>query len=260
MEAPCGIMDQVTSVLGDGGTLLKILCQPHTVQGSLALPEGWSVFGIDSGVKHSIAGAGYIQVRVAAFMGYRLLADRAGSGFGGYLCNVTPDAYTASFPERLPESIGGAEFLARWGGIYDSVTTIDPAVVYPLRAATEHAIYEMDRVRRFVDALTIGDDASVHAAGQLMYGSHASYSACGLGTDATDLLVELARARPDVAGAKITGGGSGGTVCVLCHSDAETEIADTLASAYRDRMGIDPRIIRGTSPGALATPVWAVAA
>ena len=56
-----------------------------------------------------------------------------------------------------------------------------------------------------------------------MYASHASYSACGLGSDGTDLLVDLARAAgaaDGIYGAKITGGGSGGTVAILARDDA----------------------------------------
>jgi L-arabinokinase len=53
--------------------------------------------------------------------------------------------------------------------------------------------------------------------------SHYSYSRCGLGSHGTDRLVGLVKqskqkAQPDGAtlfGAKITGGGCGGTVCVL---------------------------------------------
>lgn len=56
---------------------------------------------------------------------------------------------------------------------------------------------------------------------------HYSYSACGLGSDGTDRLVQLvqemqhSKSKSSVSGdgtlygAKITGGGSGGTVCVI---------------------------------------------
>ena len=255
MDAPCGVMDQVTCTLGEPGTLLRLLCQPHDMGGSLPLPEGWSVFGIDSCVKHSIAGAGYTNARIAAFMGYKILSDRAGQGFGGYLCNIRPDEYRALAPDRLPEKVAGAAFLSEHSGIYDTVTNVDPAHDYPMRAATEHAIFEMRRVHDFVVALETGGDAAVNAAGNSMYASHASYSACGLGSPETDLLVELARSRPEVAGAKITGGGSGGTVCVLCRADAEAELARAIAAAYGERTGRVPRVIRGTSPGAMFTPV-----
>lgn len=54
---------------------------------------------------------------------------------------------------------------------------------------------------------------------------HYSYSACGLGTTGTDKLVELVQEMQHqelsqsgsgtLYGAKITGGGSGGTVCII---------------------------------------------
>lgn len=62
----------------------------------------------------------------------------------------------------------------------------------------------------------------------LLLQSHASYSRCGLGSDGTDRIVDLVRKemaaaaargeRPALYGAKITGGGSGGTVSALCSS------------------------------------------
>ncbi|MES2461507.1 MAG: GHMP kinase [Armatimonadota bacterium] len=260
MDAPCGIMDQVTSVLGEAGELLLLLCQPYQLQGTVALPEGYSVFGIDSGVKHSVAGNAYTKVRVAAFMGYKILADKAGNGFGGYLCNLTPDTYKALLPERLPETMNGAAFLGAHGGIFDTVTSVDPAESYPVRAAAEHAINEMDRVTRFVDCLKDGSEGAMQEAAIYMLASHDSYSKCGLGSKETDRLVSDATAHEAVFGAKITGGGSGGTVCILCRADAEERIAKSIADEYQIRTGIEPRIIRGTSPGAMATEVRQVEA
>ena len=193
MDAPCGIMDQVTATLGEAGKLLLLLCQPAELQGTIALPSGWSVFGIDSRVKHSVGGRGYTRVRVAAFMGYKMLSDAAKSGFGGYLCNVTPDNYNqiaATLPGgTLPETLTGAAFLAQHGGIFDTVTTVDPAEIYPVRAATQHPIYEYARVQTFVDCLKSGDDAAFTLAGEPAYvcRSHQSYSDCGLGSPETDL-------------------------------------------------------------------------
>jgi L-arabinokinase len=249
-------MDQVTSALGEGGQLLALLCQPYQVQGTVALPAGWSVFGIDSAVKHSIGGSAYTRARVAAFMGYKMLADRAGNGFGGYLCNCSPDEYRGLYPDGLPEKLAGAVFLGAHGGIFDTVTTVQPGETYDVRACTEHAILENARVTRFLDDLKDGSDEKMAEAGQQMLAAHASYSACGLGSADTDLLVELARAQTkSVVGARITGGGSGGTVGVLCRANDEARVAQTVADEYEKRTGRAPRVIRGTSPGAFATPV-----
>lgn len=253
VDAPCGIMDQVTSAMGEQGELLLLLCQPAVVQGTLKIPAGWRVFGIDSGVKHSVAGHGYTDVRVAAFMGAKILADTSGEGFGGYLCNVTPERYREICPDGLPESMSGSEFIKKHGGILDTVTRVDPNGTYAVRAATEHAIFEMRRVTEFVELLKNGDDASMAVAGSRMQTSHASYSRCGLGSAETDLLADLALTSDGVVGAKITGGGSGGTVCVLCRVEAEEAVIQSVVEQYSEQTGIIPRVIRGTSPGAFAT-------
>ena len=85
-----------------------------------------------------------------------------------------------------------------------------------------------------------------------MYQAHASYSACGLGSDGTDRLVELvleAGVKSGLYGAKITGGGSGGTVAILGRADAEQAV-QTIASQYAEETGREPYIFSGSSPGA----------
>ena len=88
--------------------------------------------------------------------------------------------------------------------------------------------------------------------GELMYASHASYSACGLGSDGTDRLVELVREAGPAAGlygAKITGGGSGGTVAVLGRADAGAAVA-SVARRYGQETGPRVYLFAGSSPGA----------
>jgi galactokinase len=250
MDAPCGIMDQVTSAMGESGKLLVLKCQPHTIEKFTTLPDGWRVVGLDSRVKHSVGGTGYTGVRVAAFMGLKMLADRTGRGFGGYLCNLTPAEYEDLVQDNpLPETITGTDFLAKHGGILDNVTVVDPKQTYPVRAATTHPIYENARVEQFLAALETGE---METAGKQMLAAHASYSACGLGTKETDMLVKLAMQETGVVGAKITGGGSGGTVCVLCKNTVEEAVIMHISAEYEAQIGHAPRIIRGTSPGALA--------
>jgi galactokinase len=87
----------------------------------------------------------------------------------------------------------------------------------------------------------------------LMYASHASYSACGLGSRGTDLLVQLVRAAgpaKGLYGARITGGGSGGTVAVVGSHDAYPAIHQ-VAAEYELATGHRPHIFAGSSPGVL---------
>lgn len=267
--APCGVMDQMTAACGERGRLLQLLCQPATILAPISVPEELAFFGIDSGVRHAVTGADYRQVRVAAFMGYRLLAeafglrvvDADGSGtlrvedqrFAGYLANVAPSQLTAELLARLPESADGGEFLARQRGITDPVTRVDPSRSYPVRAATLHPIQEHHRVRVFAELLALPPSERVRALlGELMYASHLGYSACGLGCEQTDRIVALVReAGPNAGlyGAKITGGGSGGTVAILGGRDAEPAVR-AVSERYAAESRYPARVFAGSSAGA----------
>ncbi len=268
--APCGIMDQMTAACGQADTLLALRCQPAILEPPVALPGDLAVWGIDSGVRHDVGGADYTAVRVAAFMGYRIIAEAAGLAsspagagrvaiddplWGGYLANVTPGRWQQQYAALVPAQLGGAAFLARYGGITDHVTQVDPARTYAVAAATAHPILEHHRVGLFRALLQGGaaDEEHRRLLGELMYQSHASYSACGLGADGTDLLVGLVRALPAAAGvygARITGGGSGGTVAVLARRGADAVIED-LCRRYEARSGQRATLLSGSSPGAI---------
>ncbi|NUQ62503.1 MAG: GHMP kinase [Pirellulales bacterium] len=266
--APCGIMDQMTAALGRPGELLALLCQPATVQGFLPIPPGIHFWGIDSGIRHAVSGCDYTSVRIGAFMGYRILAELAGLAslgpgnagvlqfadpqWNGYLAKLSVERFEREFAARMPLEIRGEDFIRRYGGLTDPVTRIDPQQVYAVRRPTAHPICEHARVRRFAELLPRApEESAVHEMGQLMYGSHESYSACGLGSAGTDLLVEMVREAGPAAGlygAKITGGGSGGTVAILGRS-AGRAVA-TIAEAYRRQTGQGGYVFSGSSPGA----------
>lgn len=277
--APCGVMDQMTAACGEQDTLLALRCQPAELEPAVALPDQLEVWGIDSGIRHAVSGADYGSVRVGAFMGYRIIAELAGlptraaaqntpltiadTRWDGYLANVAPSEWEQHFRAAVPEAIDGAAFLARYGGTTDAVTRIDPERTYAVRRPTAHPIYEHHRVRLFRALLTsiagarspiIGLEESFRLLGELMYQSHASYSACGLGSDGTDQLVELVRRADPAAGlfgAKITGGGSGGTVAVLARRGSEQHIR-AIAARYEQETGHTTTLLYGSSPGAHA--------
>lgn len=261
--APCGVMDQMASACGEAGKLLALRCQPAEVLGHVELPKGVGVWGVDSGVRHAVTGADYGTVRTAAFMGYRVLIDSAGGDrWGGYLANVTPSEY-ARLEIVLPEGLRGDDFLSRHRDHGDPVTAVQPDKVYPVRAATRHPIGEHHRIRCFAKLLQAPlDDETLRLLGEMMHQSHASYSACGLGSEGTDRLVARVReAGPaeGLFGAKITGGGCGGTVAILGRADAEPAVR-AIAERYRKQAGRGGYVFRGSSPGACAWGVRRVAA
>lgn len=270
--APCGVMDQMTSACGEENQLLALRCQPAELQGTILLPADLAVWGLDSGVRHSVGGGDYGSVRVGAFMGYRIIAELSGlkseqagdtvvisdPRWGGYLANLASWEFEEKFAARLPESLLGEEFLARYGGTTDTVTSIEPGRTYAVRAPAAHAVYENFRVQEFAELLRSQrerpDIREQESLGDLMYQSHASYSACGLGSAGTDTLVELVRAAGvsrGLYGAKITGGGSGGTVAVLGRRDAGATVAE-VARKFAEKTGHNPHIFSGSSPGSAA--------
>jgi L-arabinokinase len=266
--APCGVMDQMTASCGEANRLLALRCQPAELLGMTAIPDEVALWGLDSGVRHAVTGSDYGSVRVGAFMGYRIIAELAGlkvkadtigepaqvddPRWCGYLANITPSEFEQQYAARLPERIEGAEFLSRYKGTTDTVTRVASERSYAVRVPTAHPIYEHHRVRLFEESLR-GEinEERMRLAGELMYQSHASYSACGLGSEATDRIVELASAAgPErgIYGAKITGGGSGGTVAILSHRDAGPVVAG-VAEKYARETGYQPYIFFGSSPG-----------
>jgi galactokinase len=268
--APCGVMDQMAATFGEEGRLLAMLCQPAELVDPIRVPNEIAIWGLDSGVRHSVGGADYGDVRVGAFMGYRMIADLAGlevhqgtkdgrvhiddSRWRGYLANLSPSEFER-YAIQLPEQMRGAKFLSIYSGTTDSVARINPERDYAVRVPTGHPIYENDRVRRFAELMVAAPDPERLATmGELMYESHASYSACGLGSAGTDLLVELVREagpKAGLYGARITGGGSGGTVAVIGRCDAGDAIAK-IVDQYAGQTGHRPYVFSGSSPGSAA--------
>ena len=269
--APCGIMDQITVSCGERGRLLALLCQPADLINMISIPGNLSVWGLDSGVRHAVSGNPYGYVRAAAFMGYRMIAEIDGLNVTenategsvlvedqrrhGYLANISPQEFERSYANHLPERMSALEFLSRYKGTIDPISRIDPGRDYFVKASSAHPIFENSRVRQF--SALMGQRPSsdrLELMGELMYQSHASYSACGLGSEATDLLVELVReagSRQGLYGARVTGGGSGGTVAVLGDREAGAAIAG-IVQHYERKTGYRPYVFSGSSPGSAA--------
>ncbi|KAF4358986.1 hypothetical protein F8388_015033 [Cannabis sativa] len=288
--APCGVMDQMTSACGEANKLLAMVCQPAEVIGLVEIPGHIRFWGVDSGIRHSVGGADYGSVRIGTFMGRKIIKSIASSilsrslpdatGFNldelgddgiellkaeaslDYLCNLSPHRYEAVYVKMLPEFMLGETFEEKYANHNDPVTVIDPKRNYGVIAPARHPIYENFRVKAFKALLTSATShEQLTALGELLYQCHYSYSACGLGSDGTDRLVQLVQelqhskvSQSDegtLFGAKITGGGSGGTVCVIGRNclQSSQQILE-VQQRYKAATGYLPFIFEGSSPGA----------
>jgi len=271
-QSACGIMDQLAVVIGDEGFFVPMLCQPCQPSPLVKLPENLRIWGIDSGVRHSVAGIEYESARAATFIGYRYLCDwehlepaldESGAlprwvepKWNGYLANLSPSEFRQRYENRLPETLAGADFNKTHPVHLDPFTSVRPEVNYPVRGATRYAVEENWRVHGFFSLISkpmaTMDEITPHLLGELMYQSHVGYSQCGLGSEATDKIVELVRSekKHGLVGAKITGGGAGGTVAVLGMNAKASECAfQRVVDKYHEWSGMEPFLFEGSSAG-----------
>jgi L-arabinokinase len=99
-------------------------------------------------------------------------------------------------------------------------------------------------------------ELALNKAGHLMYASHHSYgNEAKLGAPQCDLLVKLVRQREadGLYGARITGGGQGGTVAVLAEASARADAAlGRIVEEYQVASGRRAQIFSGSAAGAEA--------
>ena len=205
---PSGIMDQYISVFGQADAAVKVDCRGLTHE-IVPLPEGAALIAVNSMVKHALGNSAYRE-RVAE-------------------CQRAVKAIQKARPEV--ESLRDANV--------EDLKQIDDPVV---RRRAKHVITENQRVLDFVAASNDGDLA---AMGSLFVESHRSLQAdYEVSCQEIDLLVDTALAIPGVYGARITGGGFGGSTANLLRPEAVSRFETTIVAAYRDRFAIEPQIYK----------------
>lgn len=228
--APCGLMDQLASALGSPGKVLPIVCRPDQCEAPVPLPDAVVVVGWPSGVKHSVAASPYLTARTATFMGKKIVEGLLSRKLS-HVSELRPSEL-ATVMGKVPESITGAHFTQAYGAVDDGLSKVVPETVYSVRASVTFAVEECFRCgmalsllkafgsmpqggSEYVDALT--------RIGELMVQTHRGYTAMGLGAEETDVMIDRLLAlgpSKGIYGARVSGGGSGGTVAVLCERTA----------------------------------------
>jgi galactokinase len=202
--ARVGVMDQMAASLADERSAL-LLDTRSLVHRAIPLPAALELVVIDSGVAHRHASGAYNTRRAEC----EDAARRLGVAF---LCELGPD--------DLPR-----------------LATL-PA---PLDRRARHVVSEHARVRAAVAALERADCVRL---GALLRASHASLrDDYEVSVPELDLLVELAAAEPDVWGARLTGGGFGGSVVLLARAGTGREVGDRIVAAYAARSGRTPALL-----------------
>ena len=194
--APVGIMDQMASSLADEGKALFLDTRTLRFE-RVPLPADAELVVINSGVAHSHAGGEYRIRRQECEQAAELL------GFRQLRDLDNQDLWRLV---ALPE---------------------------PLDRRARHVITENARVRSAVAAMREGD---LERLGKLLNLSHQSLrDDYEVSVPEVDLLVELAQKEPDVYGARITGGGFGGSIVVVAHAGTGRRIGERIVQEYDRR-------------------------
>ena len=205
---PCGLLDQASSLYGKEGALVKSdfrYCQFENVD----LGPTVAFMMVKSNAKHALVDGAYASRRQAC--------EDAAKYFAGVL----------KHPVTHLRDVSCAEWILYRGGL--SETTAKRAI---------HPIGEDERVVNGAALLEKGDLA---AFGSLMFDSHESSrnwfeNSC----EELDTIVDAAKAIPEVLGARLSGGGFGGSCCLLVKPEAADKIAAAITAAYKTAYGDEP--------------------
>ncbi len=196
---PCGIMDQLVSVLGQRDHALLIDCRTReAIPVPMPGPDRLVVLVINTRVHHALASSEYAARRATCASAARTLGVSA-----------LRDA-TAELIEQRRGELTRQEYLC-----------------------ARHVATENSRTLAAADALRAGNLA---AMGRLMAESHASLrDDYRVSCPELDTVVEIASAHRGVLGARMTGGGFGGSAVALCEPAAAEPLARAVTLGYRKR-------------------------
>jgi galactokinase len=202
--ARVGVMDPMAASLADHGTALFLDARTLSYE-RVPLPADADLVVLHSGVTHRLSAGDYNTRRSECEQACRLLRVEQ-------LRDISTK--DVSRVEKLPE---------------------------PLNRRARHVIAENARVLAAVKALRAGDLAEL---GRLFYASHKSMrDDYEVSIPEINLIIELARAERAVYGARLTGGGFGGSVVMLTRGGAGRSAAERIARTYAERTGCQPTIL-----------------
>ncbi|MET9108430.1 galactokinase [Streptomyces zhihengii] len=205
--APTGIMDQTASACCEAGHALHLDTRDLTrrqVPFDLAA-HGLELLVVDTRVKHSHSEGEYGKRRAGCEAGAAALGVSA----------LRDVPYAA-----LDEALGRVE---------------DPEV----RRLVRHVVTENARVERVIGHAVAGDFRSI---GPVLTEGHASLrDDFAVSCEELDLVVEASVAA-GALGARMTGGGFGGSAIVLTEASRSSDVGKAVLDAFADRSLLEPRL------------------
>jgi galactokinase len=206
----CGIMDQLVATHAEVGHALLIDCRSLRAQPVPLETTKISIVICDSQVKHELSSSEYNTRRAECERGVEILKKTLPE------IRALRDVSVEDFnhhQERLPE---------------------------PIRRRCRHVVTENERTLLAVEALRQGE---MEEMGRLMERSHISLrDDYEVSCAELNLLVEIAGNFHGCLGARMTGGGFGGSTVNLVRREALPEFQDIISREYPRATNISPKI------------------
>ena len=207
--ARVGIMDQFVSLFGQVQKALLLDCRSLEFK-LLPLPDNVRLIICNTMVKHALASSAYNERRAQCEEGVQVLSQFYPE------VRALRDVTTEQLEQRRSEL---------------------PEVVY---RRCRHVVTENARVIEAGEALERHD---LEVFGKLMADSHASLrDDYEVSADELDLMVELAEKLDGVYGARMTGGGFGGSTVNLVRKEKADEFRARIAEEYEQVTKLKPEI------------------
>ena len=201
----CGLLDQISSLFGKTGTLVETDFRTLSVK-HVPLGKDACLLMCNTHAKHALVDGEYNQRRAAC------------ESATAYFAKVLPH------PVAALRDVSWQEWEAHQAGL--------PSII-ARRAA--HPIGENERVCKGARLLARKDLAGF---GQLMYDSHeSSRTLFENSCPELDAIVATAHTLPGVLGARLSGGGFGGSVVALVHPNEADTVGAAIRAAYQRTFG-----------------------
>ena len=205
---PCGLLDQASSLYGKEGALVKSdfrYCKFENVD----MGPTVAFMMVKSNAKHALVDGAYASRRQAC--------EEAAKYFAGVLRK----------PVTHLRDVTMAEWVLYRGGLDE--------------AAAKRAVHPIGEDERVLQGAALLEKGDLKAFGALMFDSHESSrtwfeNSC----EELDAIVDSAKAIPEVYGARLSGGGFGGSCCLLVEPAAAEKIAAQISRDYKAKFGDEP--------------------
>ncbi len=202
---PCGIMDMLVAVSGQPGQVMLIDCRSNEIR-TMPLWDTHqaTLLIVDTQVRHDLTSGEYAERRAAC--------------------------------ETAAQTMG--------------VMSLRDATLHDLNQAQlnpvlhNRALHVIEENRRTLGAVAALQQGNLKQFGQLMFASHDSLrDLYEVSCPELDTIVDIVRKNiPGVFGARMTGGGFGGSAIILCHPSTVDTVTQHLRSAYAQHFSTELNI------------------